>query len=70
MRAPIIETTIESTQPLQLILHHNVVVQNPGSAIAERINAKLQIRGTYQMLLVFPLTMKKQHVIVTKSYMI
>jgi hypothetical protein len=70
IRAPIIETIRVKAHPLQIIPHHDVVVQNPGSAIAATINPVLQIMGTYQMLLGFSLTMKKQHVAVTKSNMI
>ena len=69
--APIIETIRVKAHPLKTIHHPDGgVFQNPGSVIAARINSKLQIMGTYQMLPGFSQTMKKQHVAVTKSNMI
>jgi hypothetical protein len=69
IRAPIIETTIESTHPPQIGIHIGIPGRLSGggfqkfsSTIAEKIRNALIIRGTYQMLFGFCFIMKKQAV--------
>ena len=57
-RAPIIEAIIDSTNPLHIGIHIDVLIQKLGSAMAAIIPIVLQMMGTYQILLGFFLTMK------------
>jgi hypothetical protein len=76
IRAPIIETTIVSTHPLQTGIHSGGIpagtsggfLQKYGSAIAAKINSEFIIRGTYQILLGFCFIMKKQAVADNNPY--
>jgi hypothetical protein len=66
--APMIDAIIDSTHPPQMGIHI-VVFQKLGSTKAEIISKALQINGTYQILLGFRLTMKKQPMAIIKSLM-
>jgi hypothetical protein len=53
------DAMIDNTHPPHINIH-NDDTQKLGSSMAENIPTALQIMGTYQMLLGFCLTMKKQ----------
>ena len=67
--APIIEANIDSTNPPHIGIHIGVI-QKFGSIIAAIIPIALQMMGTYQMLLGFFLTIKKQQIATTIPYRI
>ena len=59
IRAATIEAIMHNIHPVQTKIHMEVL-QKLGSPMAEKIKIALMINGTYQMLLGFSLTMKKQ----------
>jgi hypothetical protein len=59
------DAIIDSTHPPQMSIH-NDVTQKVGSMMAAMMPTALQISGTYQMLLGFCLTMKKQQTAMNK----
>jgi len=69
IRAPIIETTIESTHPPHIGIHI-MLFQKLGSRIDDKISKALQIKGTYQILFGFSLTIIKQPAAIIKSLII
>ena len=68
-RAPIIEKITDNTHPLQTQIHIKEI-QKLGSTIAEIMPGKLQMTGTYQILLGFSFIIKKQPKAITKSNII
>jgi len=69
IRAPIIETTIESTHPPHIGIHI-MLFQKLGSRIDDKISKALQTKGTYQILFGFSLTIIKQPAAIIKSLII
>jgi hypothetical protein len=67
--APIIETIIDSTHPPHIGIHI-MLFQKLGSRIDDKISPALQIKGTYQILFGFSMTIKKQPAAIIKSLII
>jgi len=69
IHVPIIETMIDSTHPPHIGIHI-MLFQKSGSRIDDKIRPALQIKGTYQILFGFSLTIKKQPAAIIKSLII
>jgi hypothetical protein len=67
INAPIIETIIDNTHPLQIKIQSEPFQKSSEKTVII-VNA-LHISGTYQKLLGFFLTTKKQQTIIDKLYM-
>jgi hypothetical protein len=67
IRAPIIEAIIDSNNAPQSDINIRLS-QESVSVIAAQVKNALIIRGTYQMLVGFCLTIKKQHMAFTKPH--